>query len=807
MKNCLTTCLVLALSLTTYGQTPSQPDLEALKHAKVLELLSTPPPNPKSNLPEQDCFGAIPVCQTIYYQPNSYDGQGLLNEINPAFSCLGAGELNSVWYRVIAAGSGFLGFNITPNTSTDDYDWAVYNLTNHQCSDTDSIWQLEVGCDFSGSVTPTPITGPNNGSNPQDEALIPVNAGEIYYIVISNFSSNQGGYTLDFAPSTIPIGECSFIYGNVYLDQNENCQLEQNDVPLQGQVVMALPGPISTLTGVNGFYSIGIPNSQLGEYQLFTQPQSPAYESNCPTSPSFITVNVTQTDSVYSGNDFAYKQNSALPEPCPDLGVSVASTPFLFCCGGNTFVRVCNNGTAPAENATLTLNIDVPFLGLAELYDDMDSLYIPTQVGTNNVYQIGNLAISQCIDLYVNIFISDVNAFVNALNLDTQNPDFDAFYCINAHVTPDDVCGPISPNWDGSNMSLETSCADGDAVFTLTNNGSGNMANPKGYVVYNGQTEADEGTYQLAAGQSVTYTYPTGGGLFVFQAEQSDFNPYSTQPHGYINNCGDSVLVQEFSFNDFSSPYGINSPYAQDCSPLFFAYDPNDKQAVPVGLGPEHYISANDEIEYTIRFQNTGNAPAAKVVVVDSLDYTKLNLLSLNLGAASHPYQAELVGAGVLKFTFNNIMLPPVSQDSLGSIGVVSFKIKQNYNNPISYTINNKAYIYFDLNAPIITNNVFHNVKDNLANSVNNTGVNNSLTSFAYPNPTNGLITIVIPQKNTNTSFNVEVYNTSGQLVTTLANQSKGIANVNVEGLPTGLYNYHITTADGKTAAGRFVKH
>lgn len=156
--------------------------------------------------PEQDCFSAIPVCQNIYQQLNAYSGDGIVDsEINNINSCLGAGELNSVWYIVTVQNSGNLAFNLTPNVITEDYDWAVFNLSNNPCTDIFTDPTLEVSCDFSGSTFPTGETGPNGGNNPQDEPVIPVLAGETYVICVSNFVSSANGYTLDFSASTAQI--------------------------------------------------------------------------------------------------------------------------------------------------------------------------------------------------------------------------------------------------------------------------------------------------------------------------------------------------------------------------------------------------------------------------------------------------------------------------------------------------------------------------------------------------------------------------------------------------------------------------
>ncbi|MCF8352465.1 MAG: hypothetical protein K9H15_14960, partial [Bacteroidales bacterium] len=86
-----------------------------------------------------DCEGAIPVCQDYYFQPNTADGEGNYpNEIQGQqqcpYNCLW-GERNSTWYRFTVQTSGMLRFTISPVDQTDDYVWAVYNLTTYDCDD------------------------------------------------------------------------------------------------------------------------------------------------------------------------------------------------------------------------------------------------------------------------------------------------------------------------------------------------------------------------------------------------------------------------------------------------------------------------------------------------------------------------------------------------------------------------------------------------------------------------------------------------------------------------------------------------
>lgn len=153
----------------------------------------------------QDCDGAIPVCQDIYFQANSFSGAGNYpNEINGSLSCLFTGEFNSVWYTFTVQTSGDVCFTIIPNNSGDDYDWAVYNLTNANCEEIASDSSLEVSCNYD-PLGGNPQTGPNGMTGLGFEPCIPVQAGETYMVNLSNFTASADGYTLDFSASTAVI--------------------------------------------------------------------------------------------------------------------------------------------------------------------------------------------------------------------------------------------------------------------------------------------------------------------------------------------------------------------------------------------------------------------------------------------------------------------------------------------------------------------------------------------------------------------------------------------------------------------------
>ncbi len=153
-----------------------------------------------SNAPEQECINAIPVCASGYTQPNSYSGFGATQELNITNQgCLGAAERNDVWYIITVSSGGLMNMNITPNNLNNDYDFALWDVTNGGCQ---AIYDGTgpIACNFSGNPGITGLNTANVGpGNPQWEASLPVTAGQVLVLNVSNYStSNQSGYTLDF---------------------------------------------------------------------------------------------------------------------------------------------------------------------------------------------------------------------------------------------------------------------------------------------------------------------------------------------------------------------------------------------------------------------------------------------------------------------------------------------------------------------------------------------------------------------------------------------------------------------------------
>lgn len=225
---------------------------------------------------------------------------------------------------------------------------------------------------------------------------------------------------------------------------------------------------------------------------------------------------------------------------------------------------------------------------------------------------------------------------------------------------------------------------------------------------------------------------------------------------------------------------------------LVCAYDPNDKAAIPTGEGPIGEIPMSSEwLDYTIRFQNTGNDTAVNVVIRDLID-TDLDRTSFNLIASSAPVVITGTANGEMTFAFNAILLPDSSTNELESHGFIRYRIKLREGLPVGTEIENTADIYFDQNPAIVTNTTLHTLTSGLSSTEIS---ENDLHIF--PNPFKGSFTVVFDEKVSGnrdlvirSMTGAEVYsqrNLTGQNVNvTLPNATKGVYFIEVYNQLTG---------------------
>ncbi|WCL82673.1 T9SS type A sorting domain-containing protein [Saprospira sp. CCB-QB6] len=206
-----------------------------------------------------------------------------------------------------------------------------------------------------------------------------------------------------------------------------------------------------------------------------------------------------------------------------------------------------------------------------------------------------------------------------------------------------------------------------------------------------------------------------------------------------------------------------NNSYTESW-PVIGSWDPNEIVLRPTRSGDprgQAEIYTQDEVlDYTIHFQNLGTAPAYTVVIRDTLD-ASLDATTLANLQFSHDGTMSVENGNILVFTFNNINLPDADTDEAGSHGFVKYSINRDPNLPLGAVIPNKAAIYFDFNAPVITN--LSEATISAPTSTRQLELLNS--SFkVFPNPSQGQYFVSFEQSQPQ-DLHLQVYNMQGQLL------------------------------------------
>jgi uncharacterized repeat protein (TIGR01451 family) len=299
--------------------------------------------------------------------------------------------------------------------------------------------------------------------------------------------------------------------------------------------------------------------------------------------------------------------------------------------------------------------------------------------------------------------------------------------------------------------------------------------------------------------QSQTFTFAGDGRTWRMEVDQHPLHPGNSQPSATIELCGNASnwtpnLVNILPHDDADPIKDIF------CGLVTGSYDPNDKHGFPLGTGTSRDILPNQDLEYRIRFQNTGTDTAFTVVIRDTLS-TDFDIFSVQEGVSSHHYVFRIYGPRVLEWTFNNIMLPDSNVNEPASNGFVTFKVRQAPNLLNGTVLENSAGIYFDFNAPIITNTSLHTINDGIVFLDMTEPITTAMQLKVYPNPTQNHVTIEWAKE---TAVTITVLNSLGQAVLSQSTTDTP-TQINLAPLPAGIY--YLSVYDGEqTAVQKLVK-
>ena len=212
----------------------------------------------------------------------------------------------------------------------------------------------------------------------------------------------------------------------------------------------------------------------------------------------------------------------------------------------------------------------------------------------------------------------------------------------------------------------------------------------------------------------------------------------------------------------------------------------------------ENLIPANTDIEYHVFFQNVSMDTITRLVIRDTLS-PFLDLGTVTAGSSSHPYDFELNGNGMVRFTFTNLQLLPGG--GAGSEGFVKFKVSQKADNPTGTQITNSATVFLGYDVPKQTASYTHTIGGKVLldfiviSDVKDGPVKPGVAVSAYPNPFASAIDFEAKTLNCN-NLTINVFDMNGRLVrqeNAPGNRLRLLRN----GMPAGVYSFQLE-ADGK---------
>lgn len=264
---------------------------------------------------------------------------------------------------------------------------------------------------------------------------------------------------------------------------------------------------------------------------------------------------------------------------------------------------------------------------------------------------------------------------------------------------------------------------------------------------------------------------------------------------------GESLCITgEVLFKDPCKLHNDSNNVKTTCAIIRGAFDPNDKTALVNGKELNSFVPPNNLITYQIRFQNTGNDTAFNVFIKDTLD-SNLDWSTFKFIASSHPANYSLTESRILRFDFPEIYLPDSNANEIASHGFVIYSIEQKPQIKIGNKIKNKAYIYFDFNDPVLTNEVMLEVQEPLSTSHESKKINNLR---AVPNPFNDRTQLILPLEYNSGFKEVKLINMNGTEIFSKKTNERIIEIENLNYIP-GMYTVRIKNSNGDTGIFKLI--
>lgn len=565
--------------------------------------------------------------------------------------------------------------------------------------------------------------------------------------------------------------------GQVYCDSNDNGMMDSGETPIANAPI-SVNGTV-VYSNANGIYNISYPGI-INDTVLLSM------NANWLTQHGYAILN-------NNGSNLNYITGT----PC-NSGLPINTINFPLQCGGTVTPTMCYSGFVFCDangNGVMNPN-EAPLAGAPVILYNNSSTNSSVTVYTDSTGYFtycGQYSTST----YVFATISQ-----SWLTYNGYNPTVGVITLVGSPAGTSNI-GYIAINCGGTT----TTCAD---LWTTVTPWIGYYQNTTAYVKINW------GNYGPGAAGNYTMTMSFPAGVTVNASSIANGGTVSGNTISWNLNSASSFF-SNYDVITFNVPGGLLSGTSHyftssiaptsgtDCSTVNNAgsllqlvgnsYDPNDKvvarpDAAIQFFGDEtQFIDAmtQEALTYTIRFQNTGTAPAQNIYIIDTLD-ADLDWSSFTMIQASHNMQVVNLGNGIMRFEFPNIWLADSTTNEPASHGHLVYRIMENAANHYGTEIENTAYIYFDWNDPIITNTTY-----NFNNWIEGISEGDVQNIHVYPNPASESLTISCEG-----DFDYQLVDLSGRIVS--SGSATDSESITISKAAVGIYQLNVQSNQGNSS-------
>ena len=333
----------------------------------------------------------------------------------------------------------------------------------------------------------------------------------------------------------------------------------------------------------------------------------------------------------------------------------------------------------------------------------------------------------------------------------------------------------------------------------------GDMTTPAGFVIAEDVlmlTDPGNPMYQVQLNskqEALVWSQLATGKTYRIIAKQTPGYPGTSYATAAVEGCR-APDSSSFTIGFYTMfPDDVDAFKSSDCQESNNAdFNPDNlKRGHPKGYNTAHYVRPETDLEFLIQFQNPTTDTVHQVVIRDTLS-PFLDPSTVHPGAASHPYDFDVYGNGIVQFTLPNLNLVPGRS---ASEGYVKFRVSQKPAIPCESKILNSAAIYYDFNAPVLSNQTFHTVCEF------DTFVVVKTTNIEYE----GAEVKIFPNPfDESAVFEISGVQASGYLLELYDLQGKKLFNqeypyptfrLHRQQLPAGMLFYRLTTDQGRPVA------